>query len=129
MIKIKMIELLSCFETLKKLGNINTNIIPISFKFKIYLLMNDLKKYLESYKVQIQELISEYGINILQDGRITCEDENKLKEFFNKKNELEYMDLEIEYEKIIFDKNINNVSANDLLNLSPFFDFSELELE
>ena len=36
------------------------------------------------------------------------------------------MDLEIEYEKIMFDKNINNISANDLLNLSPFFDFSEL---
>lgn len=126
MIKLKMIELLNCFEVLKKIGNINTNIIPISFKFKIYLLMNDLKKYLESYNIQIQELINEYEIDILQDGRITCEDENKLKNFLSKKNELENMDLEIEYEKIMFDKNINNISANDLLNLSPFFDFSEL---
>ena len=82
MIKLKMIELLNCFEVLKKIGNINTNIIPISFKFKIYLLMNDLKKYLESYNIQIQELINEYEIDILQDGRITCEDENKLKKLF-----------------------------------------------
>ena len=129
MIKVKMIELLNSYESLRNVGNINTFSTPIQFKFKTSLLIKDINGYIDLYNKQLQSLIDLYNIKI-KDNRFACDDgADKLKEFLIKKIELEEMDIEINHEKIIFSKSINNVSANDLLNLSPFFDFSELELE
>lgn len=125
--RVKIVELLNCYEALKKIGDINTFSMPIQFKFKISLLIKDINGYIDLYSKQLQELISLYEIKIENNQFVSAE--NKLKEFLVKKNELEEMEIEINHTKIMFNKNINNISANDLLLLSPFFDYSELELE
>lgn len=125
MIKVKMIELLNIITILNKLCNINDEKINIQFKFKIAMLNEELIKYTTQYSKAIQQIIKDNEIKII-DNQFVNKDKNKLNNFLKSKAELENMDLEINQVKIIFDKNINNISANELLILKPFFDYSEI---
>lgn len=125
MIKVKMIELLSIITTLSKLCNSKDEKISIQFKFKIAMLNEELMKYTNQYSKSLQNLITENNIEIT-DNQFVSEDKNKLNKFLESKNELENIDLEIDIAKIRFDKNVNSISANELLILKPFFDYSEI---
>lgn len=125
MIKIKMIDLLNAFRILSKLGENNSFNISIQFKFKIAILIEKLMVYYTQYNKQIQELIKEYNIEIIN-NQFVNEDKNKLTEFLNIKRELEDVELEIDNTLIKYNKNINDISANELLILKPFFDYSEI---
>lgn len=124
--KIKINELISAYDVLKKIGDINTFSVSIQFKFKTSLLLKEINNCLEMYSKQLQNLLTLYEIKIKDNQFIHDSDSNKLKEFLSKKNELEEIEIEINSEKIIFDKNINSISANDLLKIHLFFDCSEL---
>jgi hypothetical protein len=126
MLKIKMIEILSGKDALNKIADINSFNISIQFKFKVCILIEDLNKYLIQYSKQLQELIKEYDVEIT-DNQFKNKDKDKLKMFLDKQYDLDNMDIEINQDKIMFDKNINTISANELLILKPFFDYSELK--
>jgi hypothetical protein len=126
MIKLKMKDLLNVYQVLSKIGNNNSYNISIQFKFKVALLIQNLKSYIEQYNKELQTLIKEYEIKI-EENKFVNNDESKLKLFLEKLNELENIDLEIENKKIKFDKNMNGICPNEIIILMPFFDFEELE--
>lgn len=128
MIKLKMIDVLNSLRVLNKLGDNNSFNISIQFKFKVAMLIEKLLVYYNQYNKQMQYLINEYNIEIVNNQFIN-KDKNKLNEFLKAKNELEDIEIEIEQNLIIYNKNINDISANELLILKPFFDYSELETE
>lgn len=125
MITVKISELLNGYDALRKVGNMTSFAIPIQFKFRVSLLIKNITNYIDLYSQQLETLINSYEIRI-KDNQFKCDDYNKLQEFLKQKDELEQMIVEIDNEKIQFDKSINDLSANDLLNLNPFFDYSEL---
>lgn len=125
MITFKISELLNGYDALRKVGNMTSLAIPIQFKFRVSLLIKNITNYIDLYSQQLEILINSYEIRII-DNQFKCDDYKKLQEFLKQKDELEQMIVEIDNEKIQFDKSINDLSANDLLNLNPFFDYSEL---
>jgi hypothetical protein len=125
MIKIKMIELLKAIQVLNTIGNNQSFNISIKFKFKTAVLIETLNVYIKQYSVQMQDLIKEYEMEF-DDGKFVNKDKEKENQFLKKNNELENMDLEINQNPILFDENVNGISANELLLVKPFFDFSEI---
>lgn len=126
MIKVKMIEILNCIEILTIIGNYNNDDINIKFKYKLMLLLESLLKYQQQYIQQLNELINYYQIGIDKNQYI-CEDISKLNEFLKEKYELESMDLDINQQKILYDKDFNKLSFNQMLIMKPFFDYNEIE--
>lgn len=124
--KVKIIELLNSYEALTKIGNNNSLSASILFKFKVSLLIRNINGYIEVYTEQLQDLINEYNIKI-QDNQFVSQDNNieNLQQFLKQKSDLEQVVVDLDIGQIPFDTNINNLSANDLLNLSSFFDYSE----
>jgi hypothetical protein len=126
MIKVKMIEVLNSIEILTTIGNYNDKEINIKFKYKLMMLLESLLKYQQQYVTQMQNLINEYEIGFDNNGNPICENEIKLKDFLNSKYELENMDLEVNQNKIMYDKTFSKISFNQMLVLKPFFDYSEI---
>lgn len=124
--KVKIIELLNSYEALIKIGNNNSLSASILFKFKVSLLIRNINGYIEVYTKQLQDLINGYNIKI-QDNQFVSQDNNmeNLQQFLKQKSDLEQVVVDLDIGQIPFDTNINNLSANDLLNLSSFFDYSE----
>lgn len=126
MIKLKVIDVLNSLVVLNKLGNNNSFNVPISFKFKIAILIEKLTVYYDQYSKQVLDLIKEYEIEII-DNQFINKDSNKLNNFLKMKKELEDVEVEIAHSLIVYNKTVNNISANELLILKPFFDYSEIE--
>ena len=126
MIKVKLIEILNCIEILTKVGNYQGDDINIKFKYKLMLLLENLLKYQQQYIKQLQDLVNYYEITI-QDNQYYNEDIEKLNKFLQEKYDLEDIEMDINQHKILFDKDFNKFSFNQMLILKPFFDYSEIE--
>ena len=125
MIKVKLIEILNCIEILTKVGNYQGDDINIKFKYKLMLLLENLLKYQQQYIKQLQDLVNYYEITI-QDNQYYNEDIEKLNKFLQEKYDLEDIEMDINQHKILFDKDFNKFSFNQMLVLKPFFDYSEI---
>ncbi len=126
MIKVKLIEILNCIEILTKVGNYQGDDINIKFKYKLMLLLENLLKYQQQYIKQLQDLVNYYEMTI-QDNQYYNEDIEKLNKFLQEKYDLENIEMDINQHKILFDKDFNKFSFNQMLILKPFFDYSEIE--
>lgn len=125
MIKVKVIELVKAVEIMNKIENYSSSDVNVQFGFKLGILSTNLNNYVLVYNKLMQELVISYEIET-ENKKFLSQDKGNLKIFLEKVHELENIELEINLPKIDFDKNVNNISENEILNLIPFLNIKEM---